>query len=56
MNSGTIEIGHFVYTLKFNYNDIDSVEKAFTLHKDDIAAVLLEPVKNDSPYFGAIEQ
>lgn len=36
-------------TIKFSYNDIESVKKIFDLYNDDIAAVILEPVKNDEP-------
>lgn len=32
------------HTLVCNYNDIDSVRAAFTLHPDDIAAIIVEPV------------
>ncbi len=36
-------------TLKFNYNDIGSLNKLFNDHKDQIAAVILEPVTLDAP-------
>jgi len=49
MNSGTLE-SERSYTLKFDYNDIESVERMFEQYADKIAAVILEPVKNDSPY------
>jgi glutamate-1-semialdehyde 2,1-aminomutase len=49
MNSGTVDTER-QYTIKFNYNDRTSVEKAFEQYKDQIAAVILEPVKNNSPY------
>ncbi|BBJ00658.1 glutamate-1-semialdehyde 2,1-aminomutase [Ferrigenium kumadai] len=49
MNSGTLDTER-QYTLKFKYNDIESVEQAFDQYPGQIAAVILEPVKNDSPY------
>ncbi|WP_263410288.1 glutamate-1-semialdehyde 2,1-aminomutase [Terriglobus tenax] len=36
------EVAHF--TLALPYNDIRAVEEAFARHKDDIAAIILEPV------------
>lgn len=55
MNKGTIE-SERNYTLKFNYNDRESVEKVFAKYKDQIAAVILEPIKNDSPYLDATDE
>lgn len=52
MNSGTLDTERS-YTIKFFYNDRESVEKAFEDYKNQIAAVILEPVKNDSPYLDA---
>lgn len=49
MNSGTLE-SERPYTVKFAYGNRDSVEAAFDQHMGKIAAVILEPVKNDSPY------
>lgn len=49
MNSGTLQSERH-YTVKFIYGDKDSVEAAFEQHKGQIAALILEPVKNDSPY------
>lgn len=49
MNSGTVE-SERGYTLKFTYNDRASVERVFDEYEGQIAAVILEPVKNDSPY------
>lgn len=49
MNSGTLEPER-QYTVKFNYGDKDSVEAAFDQYKGQIAALILEPIKNDSPY------
>ncbi|WP_345980666.1 glutamate-1-semialdehyde 2,1-aminomutase [Sulfurimonas sp. HSL3-2] len=54
MNSGTLDTER-QYTIKFFYNDRESVEKAFDQYKDQIAAIILEPVKNDSPYLDAQE-
>lgn len=54
MNNGTLE-SERKYTLKFIYNDRKSVEKAFEQYKNQIAAVILEPVKNNSPYLNATD-
>ncbi len=55
MNSGTLDTER-AYTIKFLYNDRKSVEKAFEQYKNQIAAVILEPVKNDSPYLDASDE
>lgn len=55
MNSGTLETER-AYTIKFNYNDRSSVEAAFEQYKNQIAAVILEPVKNDAPYLDATDE
>lgn len=49
MNCGTVD-SERQYTQKFIYNDRESVEQVFTKYKDQIAAIILEPVKNDSPF------
>ena len=36
-------------TLKFNYNDIDSLQKLFEVYPNQIAGVILEPATNTSP-------
>jgi glutamate-1-semialdehyde 2,1-aminomutase len=36
-------------TLRFRYNDIESVRELFARHPGDIAGLILEPVKNDEP-------
>ncbi|HEX6965409.1 MAG TPA: glutamate-1-semialdehyde 2,1-aminomutase [Gemmatimonadaceae bacterium] len=36
-------------TLRFAYNDMAGLEKLFAEHPGEIAAVILEPVKNDAP-------
>lgn len=36
-------------TLRFNYNDIASVERLFAAHPNEIAAVILEPATTDEP-------
>lgn len=41
------EVAHL--TLKFSYNDIESVKKLYDEYGDDIAAVILEPVKTEEP-------
>lgn len=40
---------HASLTLKFNYNNIDSLEQLFQQHPNEIAAVMLEPVALQSP-------
>jgi len=52
MNCGTLE-SERGYTLKFTYNDRDSVDKIFDEYKNQIAGIILEPVKNESPYKNA---
>jgi glutamate-1-semialdehyde 2,1-aminomutase len=37
------------YTLKFNYNNIDSLKKLFLEYPNQIAAVMLEPATTQSP-------
>jgi glutamate-1-semialdehyde 2,1-aminomutase len=37
------------FTLKFNYNDINSLEELFVQYKDQIAAVMLEPATSVGP-------
>jgi len=39
----------YKYTIKFPYNDIESIEKMFKKYKNQIACFILEPVKNDEP-------
>ncbi len=47
-NSGIPEeIRHL--TISFEYNDIESVKKLYEEYGDEIAGVILEPVKNDEP-------
>jgi len=48
MDSGIVK-SEQKYTLGFNYNDINSVEKLFELYPDKIACLILEPVKNHPP-------
>ena len=43
-NSNGVPNEFTAYTLVANYNDKESVEKLFTEYKDDIAAVVVEPV------------
>ncbi len=40
---------HYKYTKCFNYNDIESLEKLFEEHRDDICSVIMEPVTKDLP-------
>lgn len=36
-------------TLRFHYNDLDSVRRLFVEHPDSIAALVMEPAKDDEP-------
>lgn len=40
---------HKNYTLKFDYNNINSVKKLFDEYPNQIACLILEPVKNEPP-------
>lgn len=40
---------HSALTLKFDYNDIDSLQKLFDMYPDEIAAVILEPATHITP-------
>jgi len=42
-------------TVKFNYNDLQSLERIFSDHPGQIAAVVLEPVAFESPQAGFLE-
>ena len=44
-----IPLEHSGLTLKFHYNDIESLERLFAEYPDQIAAVMLEPVTTVSP-------
>jgi glutamate-1-semialdehyde 2,1-aminomutase len=54
MNSGTLD-SERVYTLKFSYNDTKGIDKIFEKYHNEIAAIILEPVKNDSPFSDPIK-
>ncbi|MEA2494986.1 MAG: glutamate-semialdehyde -aminomutase [Thermoleophilaceae bacterium] len=43
-------------TISFPYNDIEAVEQLVTEHPGQIAALMLEPVKNDEPVDGFLEK
>ncbi|MBI5885826.1 MAG: glutamate-1-semialdehyde 2,1-aminomutase [Deltaproteobacteria bacterium] len=43
-------------TLRFNYNDIASVERLFAAHPGEIAAVILEPATTDEPKDGFLHK
>jgi glutamate-1-semialdehyde 2,1-aminomutase len=43
-------------TLRFPYNDIEALEKLFAEYPNQIAALILEPVKNDKPKEGYLER
>jgi glutamate-1-semialdehyde 2,1-aminomutase len=43
------------FTLRFGYNDLESLEKLFREHRDEIACVILEPVKFDTPREGFLQ-
>jgi glutamate-1-semialdehyde 2,1-aminomutase len=49
INAGTLA-SERPYTIKFKYGDRNSVETAFEKYPGQIAAVILEPIKNDSPF------
>lgn len=49
MNAGTLE-SERAFTLRFNYKDIDGIEEIFKKFQNQIAAIILEPVKNESPF------
>ncbi len=50
MNSGTLD-SERVYTLKFSYNDTKGIDKIFEKYHNEIAAIILEPVKTRLPIF-----
>lgn len=39
----------YKYSISFDYNDIDSVKRLFDEYPNQIACLILEPVKNDKP-------
>ncbi len=43
-------------SLTFNYNDIDSLKKVINKHKKDIAAIVMEPVRNIEPINDFLQQ
>ncbi|QHE59811.1 glutamate-1-semialdehyde 2,1-aminomutase [Rossellomorea vietnamensis] len=43
------------YTIDFNYNDISSLESLFLNYPNDIAAVILEPVRFEEPQKGFLQ-
>jgi len=54
MDAGTLQ-GEKRTTVKFRYNDLASVEALFAEYPGQIAAIILEPVKNDAPVDGFLE-
>lgn len=46
---------HKALTLRFGYNDLDSLRVLFDRHGADIACVMLEPVKFDAPAPGFLQ-
>lgn len=55
MNAGVPEqIGS--YSLSFSYNNLSSLAELYDRYPGQIAAVILEPVKNDQPKDGFLEQ
>ncbi len=44
------------FTLRFRYNDIESVEALFAEYPGQIAGLILEPVKNDEPRDGYLKK
>lgn len=55
MNAGIPE-DESRHTVKFRYNDIGSVERLFQQYPGQIAGLILEPVKNDEPRDGFLQQ
>jgi glutamate-1-semialdehyde 2,1-aminomutase len=55
MNAGIPEM-ESAYTLRFPYNDIEAVKAMFAEHPGQIAALILEPVKNDEPKDNFLQQ
>jgi glutamate-1-semialdehyde 2,1-aminomutase len=54
MRSGVPPEAH-ASTLSFPYNDLDALRALFAEHPGEIAAIILEPVKNDVPKPGYLE-
>lgn len=54
MDAGTLPIEKKT-TVKFKYNDLASLQRLYDQYKGEIAAVILEPVKNDEPVRGYLE-
>lgn len=48
LKKGTLDEAH-LYTLKFNYNNIESLKNLFIKYPNQIAAVIMEPVTCNSP-------
>lgn len=44
------------YIFEFKYNDIESIKKLFENHKDEIAAVIIEPITVTEPKEGFLEK
>lgn len=55
MNAGVPEEAANL-TLRFPYNDIPAIERMFDEHPGEIAALILEPVKNDEPRDGFLQK
>ncbi len=43
------------FTVKFHYNDLSSLDQLFQTHPDEIACIIMEPVKFDPPTEGFLE-
>jgi glutamate-1-semialdehyde 2,1-aminomutase len=41
--------------LPFRYNDLDGLEEILAEHKDQIAAIVMEPLRSDSPHPGFLD-
>jgi glutamate-1-semialdehyde 2,1-aminomutase len=54
MRAGVLPEAH-ASTLSFPYNDLDALRALFAEHPGEIAAIILEPVKNDVPKPGYLE-
>ena len=44
------------YTARFDYNDIESLERIFEAHPGDVAGIVMTPVKFDAPEDDFLEQ
>jgi glutamate-1-semialdehyde 2,1-aminomutase len=55
MDAGVPEFNRS-YTLRFRYNDVESLRALFDSHPNQIAAVMLEPMRIDEPVDGFLQK